>query len=132
MIRRLAGAVQVSCPCEELTSEFVYSIKLTYGRRARTVVPRTVPLDPEPVRILLQSWTETLIARDELLKKRHLADLGLYFPGNNLAVRLRRTKELDDQRLANLSELHLRLQRTREALEWPLESIPLESPWMLM
>src|SRR5664279_4439186 len=132
MIRRLAGTVQVSCHCEQLAGEFVYSIRIAYGRQTLKISPKKIPLDVGPVRVLLDSWVNAMVAEDELQKKRHLAELGPYIPGENLALRLRRTKELDDQKFAALRELELNVQRTREALERQLDSLPLESPLTMM
>lgn len=128
MIRRLADAVKISCHCEHLGSEFVYSMKIVYGRRALRVSRGQIPLDTDRIRDLLGLWADGLAAQEALRNTRHLAELGPYILGENIEVRLRRTRELDDQKSASRREIEVSIERAREALERQLEAIPFESP----
>ena len=131
MIRRLADNVHVSCHCEQVAGEFIYVIRIVYGRSALLTAHRKIPTDVEPLPSLLQLWINALAAEDELRKKRHLAELGPYVPGENIELRLRRTKELDDQHFAALREKEVSVQRAKVSLERRLDSIPIESPLVM-
>jgi hypothetical protein len=133
MIHRVADTVQVLYHCERLGNDFVYSMKIIYGQKHLSTDQRPLPQEVDGIRGLTQSWADTLIAQDALRKKRHLAELGPYVPSGmaGLEVRLRRTKELDDQQSASLREGELRVEEARKALEGQMETIPLQTPLML-
>jgi 5-methylcytosine-specific restriction endonuclease McrA len=134
MIRRIADSVQISCYCEQVGSRFAYSIKIAYGRKALRTANREIPTNVDSIQRLLQGWIDEMGTLDELRRKSHVAVLGPYVPGQGQSyaeVRLRRTKELDDQHFAALRELEARAQRARESLERVLESIPIESPLVM-
>lgn len=140
MIRRVTDTVQISHRCERLGSDLVHSIRVVYGRKA-LMTQRPIRQDVEGLRDLVQAWADALMAQDALRKEKHLAELGPYVPGGMAAleVRLARTKELDDQHIASLTEAALRVERAlrgdveraREGLEQRMESIPLETPLIL-
>jgi len=134
MIHRLADTVQVTYHCECVGSDLVYSMKILYGQKFLRTEQKPLPQEVDGMKDLSRSWADALIAQDALRKKRHLAGLGPYIPGSmaGLEVRLRQTKELDDQQSASLREGEFRIERARRALERQMETIPLQTPLMLI
>jgi hypothetical protein len=121
MIRRVADTVQISYHCEHLGDDFVYSLKIVYGRKAIRTLQRPIPQDADGMRDLVQSWSDELIAYEALTKKRHLAELPPYGPGHTTSfeILLNRTRELDNQKSASLNEIYLRIERARQANRAP-------------
>ena len=132
LIRRVADSVVVSCCCEQLEGELFQAIRIIYGSKSLTTSPRPIPLDSDDLQHLAQSWSDALIAYDELVRTNHLAELGPYIPGEAAVTqRINRTRDLDRQKSVAMAEGRRSVNRAKAALERYLESLPLKTPLIL-
>ena len=130
MIRRVADSVQICYKCEQQEKEFVYSMRIQYGRKALRTLPKPIPQDTDERRELVVSWAEALATFDAVRATRPLAFKTAYDPSvpGACSERIRLERQFDSLVSAASTECRLKTSRATEALERQVKLIPLETP----